>query len=147
MPDDPHRYDDLIHLPHHVSGKHPQMSMEGRAAQFSPFAALTGYGEAVAETARLTDRRVELDDDAKSLLNDKLQLLQDHIDERPEATFTFFRPDEKKRGGAYTTLSGRVKRVDGFARQVVLTDGKALAIDEIIQIEGELLRELDERTV
>lgn len=96
MSKDPHRYDDIIHLPHHQSQVHPHMSLSDRAAQFSPFAALTGYDDAVQETARLTESRIELDENARVLLDERLRLLQINLEEHPFVTFTYFIPDSRK---------------------------------------------------
>lgn len=130
-------YEDIINLPHHVSPKRPQMSMQDRAAQFSPFAALTGYEDAIKETGRLTDVKIELSDEDRELLDQKQQYLQEHIGDRPEITITYFVPDEKKSGGAYISISGRMKRVDEYARQFVLTDGKKIPLDDIIDIRSD----------
>src|ERR1035437_4752031 len=94
-------YDDIIHLPHHISTTHPHMSAYDRAAQFAPFAALTGHDAAIAETARLTERRVELDEYSKADLNQRLCIIQDRMDEQPEVSITYFQPDQRKTGGAY----------------------------------------------
>lgn len=128
-------YDDIINLPHHVSAKRPHMSVIDRAAQFSPFAAVVGYDAAVKETARLTDRRVELDEYEKDALNEKLNIVAAHIEERPEIAITYFKPDDKKAGGAYVTVTGCVKKIDDYEHIV------CLPIEEIIEIEGELLHE------
>lgn len=130
-------YEDIINLPHHVSPKRSQMSMQDRAAQFSPFAALTGYEDAIKETGRLTDVKIELSDEDRELLDQKQQYLQEHIGDRPEITITYFVPDEKKSGGAYISISGRMKRVDEYARQFVLTDGKKIPLDDIIDIRSD----------
>lgn len=129
-------YDDIINLPHHVSKTHPHMPIIDRAAQFSPFAALTGYDTAVKETARLTDRRIELDEYEKEALREKLNLIVEMIDEKPEVTITHFQPDTKKNGGAYLSITGRVKKIDEYERVVCLTDGAKIAIDEIFAIEN-----------
>ena len=102
-------YDDMLHLPHHVSEKHPAMSVHDRAAQFSPFAALTGYDAAVQETARLTDRRIELDEGEKAAIDQRLTLVQERLPEPTEVTITYFVPDKKKAGGAYVSVTGTVK--------------------------------------
>ena len=128
-------YEDIINLPHHVSPTRPQMPIADRAAQFSPFAALTGYHDAVKETARWTDSRVELDESEKSVLNDRLLALAARCSERPEVTVTYFQPDAKKAGGAYVTAAGKLMKLDEYARTVVLTDGRRIPIDEIIGIE------------
>ena len=130
-------YEDIINLPHHVSPKRPQMSMQDRAAQFSPFAALTGYEDAIKETGRLTDAKIELSDEDRELLDQKQQYLQEHIGDRPEITITYFVPDEKKSGGAYISISGRMKRVDEYERQFVLADGKKIPLDDIIDIRSD----------
>ncbi|MCC8195239.1 MAG: YolD-like family protein [Ruminococcus sp.] len=131
-------YSDIINLPHHVSKTHPQMSMQDRAAQFSPFAALTGYDDAIDETARLTGRKVELGEEAKEILDRKLQYLGSIILDQPEISVTYFVPDEKKDGGEYVTMSGKLKRIDEYERAIILTDGKKILMDEIIDIESEL---------
>lgn len=129
------RYADIIDLPHHTSIKRPRMSRENRAAQFSPFAALTGYDAAIDETARLTDEKLEFDDDRINDINAKLQYIKDHIDERPEISVEYFIPDEKKSGGAYVTVSGTVRIIDEYERSVVFGDGRRIAIDDIYGIE------------
>ncbi len=131
-------YDDILHLPHHVSVTRPHMEAIDRAAQFSPFAALTGYEGAIKETARLTDARIELDEYRKEVLNDKLQIIVDRIKEHPSIEITYFQPDEKKNGGAYITATGPVEKIDQYRRMVVLTDGTAVFADEIISIEGKI---------
>ena len=125
-------YDDIIDLPHPTSARHPRMSMTDRAAQFSPFAALTGHGAAIRETARLTDRKIELTEEEKAVLDDKLCLL---LDTDGEAVFTYFLPDEKKDGGVYVTAAGSIKKLDLMERRVVLTGGAVIPVDDIIDIE------------
>ena len=125
-------YDDIINLPHPTSVKHPRMSMAERAAQFSPFAALVGHGAAIRETARLTDRRIELTEEEKAVLDEKLCLL---LDTGGEAVFTYFLPDEKKEGGSYVTAAGRVKKLDPLERRVVLTGGAVIPLEDIVEIE------------
>lgn len=139
-------YDDIIDLPHHVSKKHPPMSPLNRAAQFSPFAALTGHGDAVRETERLTDSFVELEEDQKEQLNRKLRLIREHLDQNPECEITYFRPDEKKEGGAYVTLRGRIEKIDEYRRQILFTDGQVLPIDQIFSIRGELFQAASQDT-
>lgn len=133
-----HSYDDIINLPHPVSKKHPRMSDIARAAQFSPFAALTGYDSAVGETARLTDEKIELDEDMINDINAKLWLIKDNIAERPEITIKYFVQDERKSGGAYVVAKGNVKQIDDYERVVILTDNTKISIDNIYTIEGEL---------
>ena len=125
-------YDDIIDLPHPTSAKHPRMSMADRAAQFSPFAALVGHGAAIRETARLTDRRIELTEEEKAVLDEKLCVL---LDTGGEAVFTYFLPDAKKDGGVYVTAAGRVKRLDFLERRIVLTGGTVIPVDGILEIE------------
>lgn len=131
---DEHRYDDIIDLPHHVSRKHPRMPLLDRAAQFAPFAALTGHEAAIKETARLTEAEIELDENRKELLDLRLQYLQEHLSEHPEVTVTYFKPDEKKAGGAYVTETGMVKKVDGYAGELVFTDGRRIGLGAIIEL-------------
>jgi len=128
-------YDDIIDLPHPTSARHPRMSMAERAAQFSPFQALVGYGAAIQETARLTDQRVELTEEEQVLLDEKLRLLSDTGE---TATFTYFLPDEKKCGGAYVTAMGSIKKIDPLEGRVLLTDGTAIPIGDILEIESRL---------
>lgn len=108
------KYDDIIHLPHPTSKKYPRMSVRDRAAIFSPFSALSGHGAAIAETARLTDQRMELNEDAKVELDRRQAVLLEHIGEQPEVTVTWFRPDDRKEGGIYVTTVGRAKKIDEF---------------------------------
>lgn len=131
-------YEDIINLPHHVSQRWPQMPLEDRAAQFSPFAALTGHAAAIQETARLTDERIELDEDAKYILDEKLRIIQEHFDDRPKVSITYFRPDEKKAGGSYITATGWVKKIDEFERTVFLKPDALIPIDDIYKIECSL---------
>jgi len=140
MYEDTSRYDDIIHLPHHQSMKHPRMSRTDRAAQFSPFAALTGHNAAVKETERLTMERIELDETALSALDARLQLLQEHLQEQVMVEITYFRPDERKSGGRYETISAIVKKIDLYERCLVLMDGMKIPIDELFALEGELFR-------
>lgn len=125
-------YDDIIHLPHPTSARHPRMPMIDRAAQFSPFAALVGHGAAIEETARLTDQKVELTEEEKTLLDEKLRLL---LETGGEGTFTWFLPDERKDGGAYITATGKVKKIDPLEGRVILKDGTAIPIEDILEIE------------
>lgn len=135
-------YDDMIHLPHHVSTKHPPMAVSDRAAQFSPFAALTGYDAAIKETARLTDERVEMDATMKDVLSDKLRIILDRINEQPQIAITYFKPDERKNGGSYVTITGTVKKIDEYERIVLMTGDIAILIDEISSIEGHIFENM-----
>ena len=127
-------YEEILHLPHHVSKTHPQMPMHDRAAQFAPFAALTGYGDAVSETARLTDRKIELDEYGLDKLNERLNWIGEHIHEHPEVSVTCFVADKKKAGGSYQTISGVVKRIDEYEKRLILQDGTKLPIEDILEI-------------
>lgn len=131
------KYDDIINLPHHVSATHPHMPISDRAAQFSPFAALTGYDAEIREAARLTADRVELNEDIQDLLEEKLRLLVDAISSCPTVTITYFLPDNKKVGGAYVTCSGTVKKFDDFERTIIMSDGKRISIQDVLDIEWE----------
>ena len=133
-------YDDIIDLPHHVSKTRPQMSMLDRAAQFSPFAALTGYDAAIKETGRLTDEKIELDEDTKAALDMKQAYLIEMIDEQPEITIIYFLPDARKAGGAYVTVTGNLKRFDEYERLLILTNGKKIPMDDIADIESDLFK-------
>ena len=137
------KYDDIIKLPHHVSKRHPQMSIMARSAQFAPFAALSGYDEAVKETARLTDKRLEIDDGLKSILNNKLQYILENININPEIVFTYFVYDKKKTGGKYIEKIGIVKKIDLIEKYIQLTDKSKIPIEEIIDINGEIFNELE----
>ena len=130
-----HRYDDIIHLSRPVSKKRSPMSNFDRAAQFSPFAALTGYDAVIAETGRLTDTRIELDEGGKALLDEKLQTIREHLEEHPAVKLTVFCPDSRKSGGAYETVTGNVKKIDPVARILVLTGGEVIPVDRIYGIE------------
>lgn len=125
------QYKDIIALPHHVSGTRPQMPMSDRAAQFAPFAALTGYDSAIKETGRLTNERIELDEDALTALNVKYQFLMDALDEEPEIKITYFKPDERKAGGEYVSAIGTVKKVDDFERLITMQDGTRIPMDDV----------------
>ena len=131
-------YDDIIDLPHHVSETHSPMSRADRAAQFSPFAALTGYDAAVRETARVTERRIELDEGVKAELNARLNCILEHLSEHPQVSITYFMPDEKKSGGAYRTVTGAVRKLDSFAKTLTLVDGTVVPMEEMVHVEGNL---------
>lgn len=128
------RYDEIMGLPHHVSTTRPQMPMSDRAAQFAPFAALTGYDSAIKETGRLTDERIELDEEALAALDRKYQLLMDTLDDAPEVTIIYFQPDERKAGGQYVSATGTVKKVDTFGRRILLQDGTRIPLDSVYDL-------------
>ena len=129
------KYDDIINLPRHISSTRPQMPMIDRAAQFMPFRALIGYEDAVQETARLTEERAELTEDGKSILDRKLQSLADRISSKPQITVTWFRPDQKKTGGAYVTTTGQLKKVDDFEGVLIFLTGERIVIEDILDIQ------------
>lgn len=132
---DIHQYDDIINLPHHRSKTRPHMSLEDRAAQFSPFAALTGHDEAIEETARLTDRKIELDEDAKARLNEKLQYIAENLGTELEVAITYFVPDNAKTGGEYVTKRGIVKKIDQYRNAIIMTGREEICIADIVEIE------------
>ena len=137
------KYNDIINLPHHVSKRHPQLSKASYAAQFSPFAALTGYDGIVAEAARTTDERAPLSETEMDILNAKLQIIGDHIREQPEVEFTYFQKDKKKSGGAYMQKIACVKRIDDVERIIYFTDGTNLHMDDITDMRGEIFEILE----
>ena len=130
-----HKYDDIINMEHHKSKKHPPMSLYARSAQFAPFAALTGYEEAVKETARLTDKKIIVDEETKVLLDTKLQYIESIIKEHPLITITYFIKDKKKTGGSYNTYSNNIKKIDIIKKELIFTDNKKIPINDIIDIE------------
>lgn len=135
-------YEDIVNLSPHISKKHPQPSMMDRAARFAPFAAITGYEEMVLEEARVTEARIDLDEGALALLNEKLNMIQEFLDEEPEVTITYFEPDKKKSGGAYVNITGIVKRIDEYEHFVIMTDGKKIRIEDIYAIGSDLFYSL-----
>lgn len=130
-------YSDIINLSRPVS-KRPRMSLEQRSAQFAPFAALTGYEGQVKETARLTNKKIEINEELKEILNKKIQLIQKKIKEQPQIEITYFIPDSKKDGGKYETVTNSVKKIDTYKGEIILIDGTTIAIDEIININSEI---------
>ena len=133
----PGKYDDILHLPHHVSSARPRMSMAERAAQFSPFAALTGHDEAIRETGRVTEGKIQLAEDERATLDRGQQLILAALEQgkRPPVTVTYFQPDPRKEGGEYLTVTGTVKKIDAVTGRLCLTDGKELPFDAILEIE------------
>lgn len=129
-----HQYDDIINLPHHISKKHPQMSIEARSAQFAPFAALTGYDDEVKETARLTTEKIELTEEEKQILNRKLQEIKQKIKLNPKITITYFVADLKKDGGKYVTIEGIVKKIDEYNNKIIMKNGTEIYIADIVDI-------------
>ena len=137
---DLHNYDDIINLPHHVSPNRRRMSNVERGAQFSPFAALTGYEAAVEEAARLTDGKKELTEEMKAIIDAKIQAISEHPDAEPEVTITYFKPDERKEGGAYVRVTGAVKEIDRIGKTIVLTGNTRIPMEQIREIEAEWIR-------
>lgn len=127
-------YEDIINLPHHVSVNHPHMAMIDRAAQFSPFAALTGHGAAIEETARLTDEQIELDESRKEIINEKLVFIAESADDLSEVTVIFFVPDGRKFGGEYVSVTGQVKKIDTLKHDIIMTDGRVIPIENVYDI-------------
>lgn len=128
------KYNDIINMPHHVSKKHPRMSLENRSAQFAPFAALTGYEDEVEETARLTDKRIEITDEIKTEINIKLKTIQEKIYAKPKVTVKYFIPDTKKEGGSYKTVTSNIIKIDKYKQTIVLKDKIEIPINFITNI-------------
>ena len=126
------KYKDIINLPHYISKKHIQMSLEARSAQF---AALTGDDDVIKETARLTEKRKDIDEGLKTILNNKLKMIQEKINTRPKITFTYFIPDNQKSGGSYEIVTGNVKKIDKYKQIIILENNIEIPIVEIIEIE------------
>lgn len=128
-------YDDIINMPHHVSKKHPQMSVLARAAQFGAFAALSGYEEAIDETGRLTEDMINISEDEAYMIDRALYEIQKHIDEKPEADISYFMPDSRKSGGSYKSIRGNIKKIDMTDKKILLTDETQIDIARISSIE------------
>lgn len=132
---DEHRYDDIIHLTHHQSTKRAHMSLYDRAAQFAPFAALTGHEAAIEETARLTEAEITLDDTAIVAINEKLYEISQHLSEQWKVSITYFRPDEKKQGGSYLTDVGYIRKINETEQLIIMDNGMHIKMERIIKIE------------
>lgn len=132
-------YDDIIDLPHPEPKNHPRMTNYQRAAQFSPFAALTGHDAAVREAYRLTDQRIELDERQKTELDEKFLIITQHLQEKPEIRITYFVPDQKKEGGEYVSVEGAVKKIDFYEKKIIMYDGTKIDLDQVYGISGEIL--------
>ena len=126
------KYNDIINMQHHVSKTHPQMSLKARSAQFAPFAALTGYGDVINETGRLTNEKIEIDDELKEILNEEIMKIKSKLSKRLTISFTYFIPDAKKNGGKYVTVKGIVKKVND--NSIILEDKTEILIEDIIDI-------------
>lgn len=131
-------YSDILHLPHHVSSVHPQMPVSARAAQFAPFAALTGHGAAIAEAARLTEARPALGEQEKEELNRRLLLLKNFSSQHPELKITYFIPDARKAGGRICRTAGLLKKIDVYRRLLLLASGTAIPFADILQLESDI---------
>ena len=132
---DEHKYDDIINLEHHVSTKHSRMSLENRSAQFAPFSALTGYEEAVKEEARVTESRIDIDEEAKIEVNEKLNYIMKHLDKNIIVSVTYFEKDKKKQGGSYKTIKGIIKKIDDSRKTIEMQTGEIIKIEELKKIE------------
>ncbi len=130
-----HQYDDIINKEYIKSKKHPPMSLYARSAQFAPFAALTGYEDAVRETGREVDEKIELSEEMKSILDAKLQLIKEKLPSKKEITFTYFVPDSRKNGGTYITESGIIKKIDDCKQKIIFADKREILIEDIIDIQ------------
>ena len=138
MTDQTDQYRDMLYLPHKQSAKRKHMSVHARAAQFAPFAALTGYDSAIDETARFTEDRLPRSEADEELLNERVRFLSERIAEQPEITVTYFLPDERKAGGAYVACTGRVKRIEPLPQRILFTDGREVPLEDILTIESPL---------
>lgn len=128
------KYSDIIEMPHHVSRKHKHMSVSSRAAQFSPFAALSGYDGQIIEEARLTNNKLDIREDSLGRLNETLGDIIERIKEKPLVEVTYFKPDDKKDGGKYVSLSGCVRRVDEVFREMIFTDGSRVSLNDVLDL-------------
>ena len=137
------KYKDIINLPHKQSSKRPHMTLLDRAAQFAPFAALTGYDDAIKETGRLTDERIEMSEEKLAVLNERYQILVDHLGDEPEVTITYFVPDIYKTGGSYITTTGVVKKLDTYERLITMVDGSRILMDDVLLLEGDIFSEAE----
>ena len=135
-------YSDIIHLPHYVSKKRPQMSIEQRSAQFAPFAALTGYDGQVKEKARLKDKRIELEEEVKLILDMKIQVIQEMLSNRPKVEITYFIPDTKKDGGKYETIVNNVKKIDNYNGQIIMQNDLIIDIKDIVDINTDIFKSI-----
>lgn len=133
-------YEDIINLSRPVSSKHLPLSMEQRAAQFAPFAALTGFSDEVKETARLTGDKIEIDEEIKIILDEKISIIQKEINKRPKINITYFVKDDKKNGGKYVEISGIIKKIDKYENKIILEDLTSISIEDILIIEGDIFK-------
>jgi len=136
------KYDDIINLPHYESKTRKRMSLEARSAQFAPFAALTGYDDKVKETARRTDKRIELSDEEYNIINTKLQMIKEHIQEQPEINFVIFVKDKLKDGGKYEEVKGKVRVIDEVNEEIILIDKRKILLKNIYDLNGEIIKNI-----
>lgn len=136
-------YDDIINLPHHVSKNHPQMTMGQRAAQFAPFAALVGHDALIAESARLTDAEIEMEDETVGVLNRKMAYLNARLQDHPVVTITYFIHDKRKSGGEYRSNTGTVRKFDEYNSSLTMSDGTVIDFSSILDVDGEIFNDMD----
>jgi hypothetical protein len=136
------KYNDILHMEHHVSTKRPRMSMKDRAAQFSPFAALTGHDAAIKETARLTEAKIMLDESEKAILDDELRIIAANIDKYPEIKLVYFEKDIRKDGGCYRSINDIVVKIDYYEREIIMKNGERIKFDDVYKIDGEILQKM-----
>lgn len=136
------KYDSIINLPHHISNKHPRMTLEERSAQFAPFSALTGYDGQIKEKARLTNERIEIDEEVKAILDTKIQIINENITNNYKVEITYFIPDSKKDGGEYVSVIDTVRKIDNYNRCIIMENGTRIPIDEIIDINGKMFNNI-----
>ncbi len=137
------KYDDIININYTSLKNHPRMSLYARAAQFAPFAALTGYNDGISETARYTDSKSEIDECVKDELNRKLMIINSRINEKPEISITYFTPDKIRPGGKYETVTGYIKNIDLLKKSIIMHSDKEIYIDDIFEIEGEIFNKYE----
>ena len=140
----PHKYDDMIGLGHHVSRTHPPMARIKRAAQFASFDALTGFGAVINEAGRETEEKKDLSEDEIDMINARLAVIEQHIKEQPNIAVTYFLPDKKKAGGRYVTVSGNIRKLDGTGHRIIMADGTSIPIDNVRYIKGQLFEIFEE---
>lgn len=141
---DEHRYDDIINLEHHISKTHPHMDRSKRAAQFAPFAALTGYEDAVNEAARITSEKIILDENKKEIINERLNTIYEHLDEVREVAVTYFVKDQKKEGGSYQTFNGHIQKIDMY-KGIIVIEQRNILINDIIDIQSDYFEALENK--
>lgn len=136
-------YEDIINMPHHVSKTRPRMSLHDRAAQFSPFAALTGYDAAIKETARLTADKIDLDENSRTSLDEKMLFIMSELSKKPVVAITYFKKDERKAGGSYETAEGCIRKIDLYERVIVMENRMSIRIEDIIEIDSDVLAAIE----